>query len=172
MRWSRELNTLFPDAACEHETQEINALIPPVPEKLGIKAEIEHRISACLCTEGKRLPSQVIKEVVCMQGNLLGCCCRIIQTLRLVTSCDGKIFISGEHSDIGLMDVWPDIVHVKVIADVAVEFPVIRIAGIACRIRPDKVRDAPVSGEACNGRVIKPDRLIACAQDLVARCYD
>ena len=137
-------------------------------EELDIEAEVDDRLALHLGGHRDRLAPEMVEEVVGMKEDLALGKGAVIGLLVLVVSGDGLVLVAGEDPDVGLMDVGPDVVEVEVVADVAVELPVVWVAGIARRIGPDEVRQVPVAGEAEDVGVIQSDWLVAGRCDAVA----
>ena len=109
-------------------------------EKVRIEADRIYGLITGLAGKRDAAAADVVEEVLGMELNLsLGTGEVIDLLLHRSLACDRPVLVSRENPDV-IVDVGLDVAHGKVVTDVAVELPVIGIAGVAVGIGPDQIR--------------------------------
>ena len=131
--WRSEAQ-IFMRRFANEEFEKTRPFKPPVPEQFGVEWSHNYWIKT-QSTEFAQLHLPLFNKVTGMHLDRFFRCLAIIQFFFLTASGDTKIFYAGEFS--AFARDWTQMLHRKIETDVAIEFAVSRMAGIAFLRTPD-----------------------------------
>src|SRR6266566_67317 len=130
----RQPKTLPLCRSANNQFEKTRPFKPPMPEQFGVEWNHYYWIKTH-STEFVQLPLPLFNKVSGMRLDCFFRCLAIVQFFFLTAPGDTKIFYAGEFS--ASKRDWAQMLHRKIETDIAIEFAVSRMAGIAFLRTPD-----------------------------------